>query len=50
MSVLYVSFGSEVGPRTFECDTMGSVVLFILRSRFYLFCSVWSKQSASCFV
>ena len=33
MCVLYVSFGSMVGPRTFECVAKGSAVLCILRSR-----------------
>ena len=32
MCVLYVSFGSKVVPRTFGYVTMGSAVLFILRS------------------
>ena len=36
MCGLYVSLGSKVRPRTFGCVTMGSAVLFILRSR--LFC------------
>ena len=30
MRVLYVSFGSEVGPITFGCVAMGSALLFIL--------------------
>ena len=30
MCVLYVSFGSRVMPRTFECVAMGSAVLIIL--------------------
>ena len=33
MCVLYVSFGSKVRPRTFECVAMGSALLFIVRSR-----------------
>ena len=37
MSVLYVSFGSMVRPRTFGCVAMGSIVLFILRSRLLLY-------------
>ena len=37
MCVLYVSFGSKVGPRTFECVAMDSTVLFILRSRLLLY-------------
>ena len=37
MGVLYVNFGSTVRPRTFGCVTMGSAVLFILRSRFLLY-------------
>ena len=31
-----VSFGSKVMSRTFGCFTMGSAVLFILRSRLLL--------------
>ena len=30
MCVLYVSFGSEVRPRTFGCHAMGSALLFIV--------------------
>ena len=30
MCVLYVSFGSNVRPRTFGCFAMGSAMLFIL--------------------
>ena len=41
MCVLYVSFGSNVRPRTFGCVAMGSIVLFILRSRLLLY-SAWS--------
>ena len=37
MYVLYVSFGSKVTPRTFWCVAMGSVVLFILRSRLLIY-------------
>ena len=37
MSVLYVSFGSNVRPRTFGCVAIGSAVLFILRSRLLLY-------------
>ena len=33
MSVLYVSFGSTVRPKTFGCVAMGSTLLFIVRSR-----------------
>ena len=33
MSVLYVSFGSKVRPRTFGCVAMGSALWFIVRSR-----------------
>ena len=40
MCVLYVSFGSNVRPRTFGCVAMGSVVLFILRSRLHLYSAV----------
>ena len=48
--VVNVSFGSKVGLRTFGCVSMGSEVLFILRSRYIIFHRVWSEQSASCFV
>ena len=37
MWVLYVSFGSNVRHITFGCVVIGSVVLFILRSRFVLY-------------
>ena len=37
MGVLYVGFGSKVRPRTLGCVAMGSVVLFILRSRLHLY-------------
>ena len=37
MCVLYVSFGSKVGPRTFWCVTIGSAVLFMLRSRLLVY-------------
>ena len=37
LCVLYVSFGSKVRPRTFGCVSMGSAVLFILRSRLLLY-------------
>ena len=37
MCVLYVSFRSKVRPRTFGCVSMGSAVLFILRSRLLLY-------------
>ena len=33
MCVLYVSFGSNVRPRTIECIAMGSALLFIVWSR-----------------
>ena len=48
MCVLYVSFGSKVRPRTFGCVAMGSALLFIVRSRYRIFCRVWCEQSASC--
>ena len=35
--VLYVSFGSKVRPRTFGWVAMSSAVLFILRSRLFLY-------------
>ena len=37
MSVMYVSFGSKVRPRTFGCVVMGCAVLFILRTRLLLY-------------
>ena len=37
MCVLYVSFGSNVRPRTFGFVAMGISVLFILRSRLLLY-------------
>ena len=37
MCVLYVSFGSKVRHRTFECVAMRSAVLFIFRSRLLLY-------------
>ena len=37
MCVLYVSFGSKVRPRTFGCVTMGSAMLFILRSSLFIY-------------
>ena len=38
--VLYVTIGSKVRPRTFVCVSMGSTVLFILRSRLLLYSAV----------
>ena len=37
MCVLYVSFGSKVRHWTFGCVAMGSVLLFIVRSRLLLY-------------
>ena len=37
MCLLYVSSGSKVRPITFGCVTMGSGVLFILRSRLLVY-------------
>ena len=37
MCMLYVSFGSKVMPITCGCVAMGSVVLFILRSKLLLY-------------
>ena len=37
MCVLYVSFGSKVRPRTFGCVAMGSALLFIVRSRLFVY-------------
>ena len=61
MCVLYVSFGSKVRPRTSGCAALGSLVLFILRSRLLVYSQgsgvnrvqvVWSGFSVSllCFV
>ena len=37
MCVLYVSFGSNLRPRTFGCIAMGSALLFIVRSRLLVY-------------
>ena len=37
MCLLYVSFGSEVRPRTFGCVAMGTALLFIVRSRLLVY-------------
>ena len=37
MCVLYVSFGSEVSPRTFGCVDIRSAVLFIFRFRLLVY-------------
>ena len=37
MCVLYVSFGSNVRPRTFGCVAMSSALLFIVRSRLLVY-------------
>ena len=37
MCVLYVSFGSKVRPRIFGCVAMGSVLLFIIKSRLLVY-------------
>ena len=37
MGVLYISFGSKVRPRIFGCVAMRSAVLFIFRSRLFLY-------------
>ena len=37
MSVLYVSFGSKVRPRTFGCVAMGSALVCIFRSRLLVY-------------
>ena len=37
MCVLYVSFWSNVRPRTFGCVAMGSTVLLFFRSRLLLY-------------
>ena len=38
MCMLYVSIGSKVRHRIFVCVAIGIAVLFILRSRFLLYC------------
>ena len=45
MCVLYVSFGSKVRPRTFECVAMGSAVLCILKSRLLIIYSAGSGMN-----
>ena len=59
MCVLNVSFGSKVRPRIFGCVTMGSALLFIVRSRLIVYSAgsgenrvhvVLSGFSKSCFV
>ena len=37
MCVLHVGFGSKKRPRTFGCIAMGSVLLFIVRSRLLVY-------------
>ena len=37
MCVLYVSFGSNVRPRTFGCVAIGSALLCIFRSRLLVY-------------
>ena len=37
MCVLYVSFGSNITPRTVGCVAMGSAMLLILRSRLLIY-------------
>ena len=37
MCVLYVSFGSKVRPRTFGCVAIGIALLFIFRSRLFVY-------------
>ena len=37
MCVLYVSFGSKERPRTFGCVAMGSALLFVVRSRLFVY-------------
>ena len=52
MCVLYVSFGSNVRPRTFGCVAVRSAVLFIFRSRLNILQVVLSGFSVRlfCFV
>ena len=37
MCVLYVRFASKVRPRTFGCIAMGNALLFIVRSRLFVY-------------
>ena len=50
MCVLYVSFGSNVRPRTVGCVAMGSAVLFIFSPDCLYILQVWCEQSAGSFV
>ena len=51
MSVLYMNFGSKVGPRTFGCvAAISSAVLLILRCRLLLYSAGSGVKSASYFV
>ena len=45
MCLLYVSFGSKVGPKTFGCVAMRSAVLFIFRSRLLLYSAGFEVNS-----
>ena len=47
MCVLYFGFGSKIRPRTFGCVAMGSALLFIVRSRLFVYIL---QGPASCFV
>ena len=48
MCVLYVSFWSKLRPRTFRCVSMGSAVLFILRSRLLLYSAGSGSEHCAC--
>ena len=48
--VRYVSFGSNVRPRTFRCVAIGSAVLFILRSRLLLYSAGSGVKQCKCFI
>ena len=51
MCVLYVSFGSKVKLRTFECIAMGKCIVVYFKVQIArIFGMVWREQSASCFV
>ena len=50
MCVLYVSFGSKVRRRTFECVSMGSAVLFIYRSRLLLYSAEYGMNRLQVFL
>ena len=46
----FVNAGRGCNRRPYIGVAMGSVLLFIVRSRLLTFCRVWCEQSAGCFV